>query len=320
AAAAAATLCRWHSLSWLNTQKEMHAGAPRELQRLSDTRWACRHTACRTVLERLPAITRVLEEDAAENHGDRSIDARDLLTQIDLQFIGLLVTCTKVFGEAQSLSDILQSPSLDLCSAVDLVEALVQSFQDYRDESYFERLWKEVLNTAERCERSEQTRDSFRTSIFYPVLDIMLSELKRRFSKPNCAIMMGIQALNPSSATFCQEEFLFSFASIYACNIDDLRHEVHQMKRVLQRKEACGIQNTASCERSFSTLKLVKTYLCSTMDDDRLSNLGVLNVESSFNLRCGGILNLTSEVSWRSLTSIICHFHAQNCKCVYLRI
>lgn len=34
------------------------------------------------------------------------------------------------------------------------------------------------------------------------------------------------------------------------------------------------------CERSFSTLKLVKTHLCSTMSDSRLSNLAVLSIES----------------------------------------
>ena len=38
--------------------------------------------------------------------------------------------------------------------------------------------------------------------------------------------------------------------------------------------------STASCERSFSTLKLVKTYLRSTITDERLSNLGVLSIES----------------------------------------
>lgn len=97
---------------WLNIQKEMYDGAPRELQRLSETRWACRQMACRTVLNRLPAIVRVLEEIAAENSGDRTVDARGLLAQIDLQFIGLLVKCTKVFGDARCLSDFLQSPSL----------------------------------------------------------------------------------------------------------------------------------------------------------------------------------------------------------------
>uniref|UniRef100_A0A8D2ZIW1 HAT C-terminal dimerisation domain-containing protein n=1 Tax=Scophthalmus maximus TaxID=52904 RepID=A0A8D2ZIW1_SCOMX len=307
----------------------MYPGAPRELQRLSETRWACRHIACHTVLDRLPAIMRLLEEVASENSGDKSIDARGLLTQFDLQFIGLLVICNKVFGDARCLSDILQSHSLDLYSAVDLVQALVQSFQAYRDESYFEGLWREILNTAEKCdveveptskrktkqsrrldghtvmsstgERSEQTMETFSTSIFYPVLDTMLSKLNRRFAKPNCEIMLGIQ------------EALFEFASIYECNTDDLKHEVYQMKRILERKVKSGIQkpssiveltkiiepfkevfhelcrlckiavaipvSTASCKRSFSTLKLITTHLRSTMDDDRLSSLGILSVE-----------------------------------------
>jgi hypothetical protein len=38
--------------------------------------------------------------------------------------------------------------------------------------------------------------------------------------------------------------------------------------------------STATCEQSISTLKLVKTYLKSTMDDVRLSILGVLSAES----------------------------------------
>ncbi len=45
------------------------------------------------------------------------------------------------------LSDILQSPSLDL---IDLIEALMHRFHNYRDESYFEGLCKDVLNTAEQ--------------------------------------------------------------------------------------------------------------------------------------------------------------------------
>ncbi len=38
--------------------------------------------------------------------------------------------------------------------------------------------------------------------------------------------------------------------------------------------------SSASCERSFSTLKLVKTHVRSTMSDSRLSNLAVLSIES----------------------------------------
>lgn len=67
-----------------------------------------------------------------------------------------LVTLQKVFGEAKFLSDMLQSSSLDLSKAVDLVEALVQTLHDYRDESFFDDLWSEVLNTAEQCDTAIQ--------------------------------------------------------------------------------------------------------------------------------------------------------------------
>lgn len=36
---------------------------------------------------------------------------------------------------------------------------------------------------------------------------------------------------------------------------------------------------TASCERSFSKLKLIKTYLRSTMNQNRLTNLSLLSIE-----------------------------------------
>lgn len=49
---------------------------------------------------------------------------------MDIQFVGLLITMTKLFGEAICLSDALQSPDLGLSLAVNLVEALVQTFTD----------------------------------------------------------------------------------------------------------------------------------------------------------------------------------------------
>lgn len=39
--------------------------------------------------------------------------------------------------------------------------------------------------------------------------------------------------------------------------------------------------STAACERSFSTLKLIKNHLRTTMNNERLSDLGVLSVESN---------------------------------------
>ena len=38
---------------------------------------------------------------------------------------------------------------------------------------------------------------------------------------------------------------------------------------------------TAFCERRFSSMKLIKTYIGSIIADDRLSNIAVLSVESA---------------------------------------
>lgn len=132
-------------LKWLAFQKELYPEQqPRELQRLTDIRWACRYMACRNLRDRLPAVLKVLQDIALENSGDRSVDARGILSQIDVHFIGLLVIFCKVLGDAKYFSDMLQSSSLDLARAVDLVGALTDTLQNYRREIFFGELWREV--------------------------------------------------------------------------------------------------------------------------------------------------------------------------------
>ncbi len=126
--------------------------------------------------------------------------------------------------------------------------------------------------------------------------------------------MQGVQSLNPKSATFLNEEPLFAFAQTFESDLGDLKHEVHQTKRLLDRRVKSGLDrpstlldfivflepykevfhemfrlckiavvtpvSTVSCERSFSALKLIKTHLRTTMVDDRLSHLGTLSIES----------------------------------------
>lgn len=56
---------------WLDIEKEMYEGQPREMQRLSDTHWACRYLACKTVKDRLPASIHVLEKISQKNNWER---------------------------------------------------------------------------------------------------------------------------------------------------------------------------------------------------------------------------------------------------------
>lgn len=156
------------------------------------------------------------------------------------------------------------------------------------------------------------SKDSFKHHVYFGIVDCMLGELESRFSVAATDVMYGIQCLNPCDESFLDLGKMAGFINFYKGNMEDITHEAYQLKRLLQRAKAdppvsslldlarflqpysVAFQelyrllvialvlpvSTASCERSFSTMKLVKTDLRSTMCDDRLSNISVLSVES----------------------------------------
>ena len=337
-------------IKWKRIQEEMYT-KKFELQRLSDTRWACRYYACHAIYKRLPAILKVLDEIAAESGTDRATDARGLKAQLDFRFLLMLSLFDTILGKCKSASDMFQSRAVDLAKATDIVAVLKEEMKTFRSQSEgFETMWEDAVELAKSCnlqvaqddERITRTRrptktparlqdsvllvpavehrcgftkDTFRVNICYPVLDKVLSELDKRFSNQNCTIMQGIQALNPTSDDFLVGSKVQPLAETFDCNMDDLMHELHQAKRLVQRKVDQGLQGltslvdfasflepykdafhelyrlskiavtlpvtSASCERSFSALKLIKTYLRNSMSDARVSNLATLHIERS---------------------------------------
>jgi hypothetical protein len=127
--------------------------------------------------------------------------------------------------------------------------------------------------------------------------------------------MQGIQALNQSDDIFLNITILDKFATLYNSDLEDLHHELNQIKRMIERNEAKETSSSlhtildlvvflepfadafhetfrlatialvipsssATCERSFSAMKLIKTCLRNSMGDRRLSNLALLSIES----------------------------------------
>lgn len=76
------------------------------------------------------------------------------------------------------------------------------------------------------------SKHAFCASVYYPVLDNVIRKIERRFSNANSNI---IHALNPSSPTFLREEAVLLLAEAYESNIEDLKYELHQTRRVLDR-------------------------------------------------------------------------------------
>uniref|UniRef100_A0A673GCT8 Uncharacterized protein n=1 Tax=Sinocyclocheilus rhinocerous TaxID=307959 RepID=A0A673GCT8_9TELE len=250
-----------------------------------------------------------LETDAYTNKGN-VLGIMDLIAKhsplIDKKLIAV--------GNAKYTSNTIQNEILECLS--DMVQ------EDLRSDSSFDEIWKDTLDMGKQCNVAVETvvkrpqkicsrlsgsivestvgqrrskegdMERFSSGIFYPILDCLSGEMERRFSKSNCSIMQGIQALNPKSRNFLDEETIFRFARIYEFDTDDIKHELHQVRRVIERKFQTGIELSslleltnflepfkevsASCERSFSALKLIKTHLRTTITDDRLGNLGVL--------------------------------------------
>ncbi|XP_076373039.1 uncharacterized protein LOC143257899 [Tachypleus tridentatus] len=168
----------------------------------------------------------------------------------------------------------------------------------------------EFITTSSTGQRDEPIPDT-RIHTFYAIIDSMLNELNRRFSSDACSVLMGATALNPKHSIFLDKQALLGMAANYSVAEDDLTVDVHQLNRLIARKKdkwqevstplelATMLEpykdafmdlhklvciavtlpvTSAACERSFSCLKLLKTYLCNSSGNNRTSNLTVISV------------------------------------------
>lgn len=303
----------------------------------------------------MDAIIYTLEDIAEDKNGDRALDAQSLLSFIDFKFVSLLVLFCHILSKIHGVSTQLQSSTIDLSAAADLVQSLTATLKDIRDDGdFFASVVSDATTLCEKCninctfQRRRVTRiprryddsvveesvgyraaidsnEAFRLHVYLPIMDCLVGELERRFSGSSITVMFGVQALTPKHSSFLQIDKIEAFAELYRGNVEDIGHEIYQLKRLFQRTTehseklltlvdlACFLQpyklafhhlyrllsiaivlpvTSAGCERSFSALKLIKSYLRSTMCDSRLSNIGVLSVES----RRAELLNLDNFV------------------------
>lgn len=93
-----------HSL-YVDVQKSLSLPVT-ELQRLSDTRWACQITACTAAMKSFPAILVCLSEVIATN-SRQATEAGGLLEQMNFSFLFHLRLSIKLLSRPKVFSDIL---------------------------------------------------------------------------------------------------------------------------------------------------------------------------------------------------------------------
>jgi len=174
----------------------------------------------------------------------------------------------------------------------------------------------DMLYTSTTGHRESVSADPYKSihiDLFTPVVERIEMELQRRFSTDAVNILRSLASvLCPDSEQFLVYENIKPLLSVYAksCNIDEalLKAEMtvalnlvkSQLGEKLSKSELQTVlqllspsvafpnlrkciqialtvpATSASCERSFSAMKLIKTYLRNKTEDERLSDLATL--------------------------------------------
>jgi hypothetical protein len=151
------------------------------------------------------------------------------------------------------------------------------------------------------------TSDKLKRTLLYPCLDRMLTELNQRFSTVDKGLIIGIQACNPLSDNFLSVKDLTVLAEYYGVSLkpeealgatnyvstkqktetisttQDVYHLLDpqmfpSLKVVLQVALTIPV-SSCSCERSFSMLRRLQTWLRCIMTQSRLRDLAVMTIE-----------------------------------------
>ena len=79
----------------------------------------------------------------------KAVEAKGILLQIkSFKFLILLVIFSRILSCTKGLSDQLQSSTIDMAKAADLVSATVGILQEYRTDSKWEEVFKYVQDVA----------------------------------------------------------------------------------------------------------------------------------------------------------------------------
>jgi hypothetical protein len=151
------------------------------------------------------------------------------------------------------------------------------------------------------------SEEKFRTNMYFSAIDCILIELNDRLSCEKLQIAESISSLSPSSKSFLDIQMLQPLIDRLCFDNSIIKNEISVIKPMLKNKTLSTIFDLLSeltpmkdafpstieliksgitfpfssvtCERTFSKMKLIKTYARNSMGDERLSDLSILAIE-----------------------------------------
>lgn len=145
----------------------------------------------------------------------------------------------------------------------------------------------------------------YRTTLYYSILDLLIEELDRRFNKITLSLADSVASLLKGDFSTLKIQHLTKYCTtlnidynlaiaefklikhslLFSTNQNDAINQISKSAypnafKLIKLSKSLPI-GSSECERSFSAIRRISSYLRTSMAQQRLSNLGILNIEKS---------------------------------------
>lgn len=326
-------------------QKELNlnvSSSTLNLKSLSETRWSCRIESIRSVLTNFNSIISTLEHinETDSIHGS---DANSLIKSVQgFEFVFCLKLMKQVLQLTNSLSVHFQKKNANYSTVGILTNATLMELESLRSDDNFNLFWTETKQFAtneniqlpdiprkrkipSRLGGGEVTTINnissyFKVNIYFPVLDIIISDIKTKFEENNIKTLNALQSclINRN----CSDQNILEVCNTYGIIIDEFKAELklfgkmclssnipedfeNHLQFFLSKDLMGSFENmytifkiylsipmsSASSERSFSSLRRLKTFTRNTIGQERLTNIAILNIEKLYPINLDKIID-----------------------------
>lgn len=335
-----------------NAERSENDAKKKRLLRYCETRWVDRLNAIIQFSDLFPVIFASLQE-IEEKANDESSKKSFILQQSIKSgaFIVAMVVIREIFSMTQPLSIYLQAKHVDLASAMEMSQNLIELFKKMRLNSAqkFQSLFGEATKLSEsigeeikmpRFTQRQQNRenfdcdspeDYFRLSIFIPFIDHFIVQLEDRLLNHK-KLLSKIQNFLPCKIASLEEKEIDDSVDVFLEQwgeyFSDILPIVIKKEALLWQQKWIGRKerpftfidslnfceesafpnihtilqicatlpvSVATAERSFSTLKRIKTYLRNSMGQIRLNGLALMSIHRDIKIEINEVLNIFKE-------------------------
>ncbi|XP_060845256.1 52 kDa repressor of the inhibitor of the protein kinase-like [Rhopalosiphum padi] len=304
------------------------------LIKLCETRWVESHEAILRFSDMLLPIVIFLEDIIGNADGNILAKCNGLLQSVlNFEFILSLEVAVEILSITLPISRQLQNPDLDLTKCIEIIDLMRE---DTKFTAIFNRAVSKagVLNIDVKipriCKRqahrsnftTSSTEEYFKVTVYFTVLDNFITSIQTMFLDNQNNIVFKIQQLIPNYLNAHSEEEILKGASFYESDLPGTLNELKEKKsKIITAMEAFketeggyfpNIRQlllilavlpvtTSTSERSFSTLKRIKSYLRTTMEENRLNGLSLLNIHYQIDIKPEEVIDLFAKQHSRRL-------------------